>query len=161
VPFLIYGTPCAHASPRSCPRDLELMVEQMLTDIPAYANRIVQSQSSSFSRSAIPLYVIIASRPDFRPLPLSYDGKKTDDSVQQVFFTTLEHQYGKTRRIQLQNFYWLLLTRTSEGWKLVSLYTQLAKEGKDGTPLPPQETSNGIIGQAVRLWLRDCQFTSF
>ncbi len=133
------------------------MVERMLAEIPSYANRVVQVNGSDFSRAAIPLYVIIASRPDFRPLPLTYEGLKPDESVKQVFFTTLEHQYANKGRIQLQNYYWLLLTETREGWKLVALYTQLAAEGKDSPPLPPRETSKGIIGQAIALWLRDCR----
>ena len=29
--------------------------------------------------------------------------------------------------------------------------------GQTRPPTPPRETSEGIIGQAVRLWLRDCR----
>ena len=56
-----------------------------------------------------------------------------------------------------ENYHWLFLTKTSEGWKLVTVYSQLAALNPDDVPLPPIETSQGTIGQAIRLWLRDCQ----
>ncbi|MFM7791798.1 MAG: hypothetical protein ACKO90_28080, partial [Microcystis panniformis] len=90
-----------------------------------------------------PVFVIIAGRPEFAPLPLSanqYSGQIADDT-QQVFFTTLERQYGKNRSVTLQNYHWLFLTKTGEGWRLVTIYSQLAALEPAQVPLPPLETS--------------------
>jgi hypothetical protein len=39
----------------------------------------------------------------------------------------------------------------------VTVYSQLASLEPAQVPLPPLDTSQGTIGQAVRLWLRDCE----
>jgi len=118
----------------SCPEDLNLLVDRLLSDLPSYANRVI-SRSQIDQKLSTPVFVIIAGRPEFAPLPLTasqYSGQIADDT-QQVFFTTLERQYSKNRSVSLQ---------TLEPAQV---------------PLPPLETSQGTIGQAVRLWLRDCE----
>lgn len=147
----------------TCPIEIEPLTDRLLQDLPGYANRVIQRSRSVVdgNRSLyIPLYVIIAGRPEFEPLPLrvapSEAPPRFPDTTKQVFFTTLENQYNGTRQARLQNFHWLFLTRTIEGWRLVTLYTQLAAI-PPSPPLPPVETSSGSIGQAIRLWLRDCE----
>jgi hypothetical protein len=145
-----------------CPTDPRILTDRLLQDLPGYANRVIQRSRSVVNGDPslyIPLYVIIAGRPEFQPLPLRLSSEispRFPDTTEQIFFTTLEHQYDRTRRATLQNYYWLFLTRTDEGWRSVSLYTQLASQPPE-PPLPPQETSSGTIGQAIQIWLRDCE----
>jgi hypothetical protein len=153
INFPVFSRPLS-----SCPEDLNLLVDRLLSDLPSYANRVI-TRSQIDQKLSTPVFVIIAGRPEFEPLPLSssqYSGQISDDTPQ-VFFTTLERQYGKNRSVTLQNYHWLFLTKTREGWRLATVYTQLASLDPDRVPLPPLETSQGTIGQAVRLWLRDCE----
>ncbi|GBD53100.1 hypothetical protein D3800_04640 [Microcystis aeruginosa NIES-298] len=160
VLLVIFGinSPAVSRPLSSCPENLNLLVDRLLSDLPGYANRVM-TRSQIDQKLSTPVFVIIAGRPEFAPLPLSanqYSGQIADDT-QQVFFTTLERQYGKNRSLTLQNYHWLFLTKTGEGWRLVTIYSQLAALEPAQVPLPPLETSQGTIGQAVRLWLRDCE----
>jgi len=153
VLLVIFGInfPAVSRPLSSCPEDLNLLVDRLLSDLPGYANRVI-TRSQIDQKLSTPVFVIIAGRPEFAPLPLTasqYSGQIADDT-QQVFFTTLERQYSKNRSVSLQNYHWLFLTKTGEGWRLVTLEPAQV-------PLPPLETSQGTIGQAVRLWLRDCE----
>mgnify|MGYP006266908133 CR=1 FL=1 len=144
----------------SCPADLETLTSLMLKDLPSYANRVIQRVRGP---KILPTYVIIAGRAEFQPLSLG-PGKYNPvpslakpEAPQQVFFTTLERQYLNNRAIETQNYHWLFLTQTDGGWRMAMLFSRLGSPVKDDPPSPPLETSEGIIGQAVSLWLRDCR----
>ncbi|MEM8780349.1 MAG: hypothetical protein AAGF26_16060 [Cyanobacteria bacterium P01_G01_bin.49] len=145
----------------ACPSDLKTLMSWMLEDLPSYANRVTQRARRSDRAVNLFNYIIVAGRPEFDPLPLSnlqYDSELPDDA-QQVFFTTLERQYNQTDTIELQNYYWLFLVESPDGWRLTLLFSQLADlelEGDD-LPLPPQDARNGAIGQGISLWLKDCR----
>jgi hypothetical protein len=143
----------------SCPRDLETLTNRLLKDLPSYTNRVIQRSRQLDRNYDIATYVLLAGRPEFKPLPLKslqYNPVLPDTS-QQVFFTTLERQYGNNKVIRRQNYHWLFLTQSSDGWRLALVFTQFGAARKDEPPNPPQENSNGAIGQAIRLWLRDCR----
>jgi hypothetical protein len=140
----------------------------MLPDLPSYANRVLQRSQAQGSKQILGQnsgqnFVIVAGKPEFNPLPLPNRQftpaleNQDKESVRQVFFSTLEHQYGRDRRLNFQNFYWLFLTQTTEGWRVVALSTQLASLYPQDPPLPPIEATQGIMGQAIALWLRDCR----
>jgi hypothetical protein len=109
--------------------------------------------------------MLIASQPDFEPLDLTDRafgaGLDSESDIRQVFFTTLERQYLSRQVVSLQQFHWLFLVQAEDGWRSVLLYSSLG--GDPASPLadqrltPPQESSQGVVGQAVRLWLRDCR----
>lgn len=145
----------------SCPNDIQTLTEQLLRDLPSYANRVMQRSRRKGRSLDIPVYVIVAGRPEFEPLPLrqveSQYSSRFTDTTEQVFFTTLERQYGSNHVTKLQNYHWLFLTLTKEGWQLVTIHTQLASVKPGDVPLPPRESRNGVVGQAIGLWLRDCQ----
>jgi hypothetical protein len=107
----------------------------------------------------IATYVIVAGRPDLQPLPLKNNQYRTvlPEAAQQVFFTTLERQYTDNQALDVENYHWLFLTQTSSGWRLVMLFTQFGSPASNHPPSPPQDNSQGIIGQAINLWLRDCR----
>ncbi len=150
------------ASPKrgeSCPSDVETLMNWMLEDLPSYSNRVSQRARRSDRNVDVYNYIVLAGNPEFAPLPLSnlqYEPVLPDET-KQVFFTTLERQYTKTEVILLQNYYWLFLTPSSDGWRSVLLFSQLADLKSDDLPLPPQDAINGAIGQGIKLWLKDCR----
>lgn len=145
-------------------QSLELVTTNLLRDLPNYANRASQRARRLTRRGDIFSYMLTAGKPEFKPLPLnpnvaSDDTAKTlSEGVEQVFFTTLERQYIARQAVELQEFHWLLLTKTSTGWRKVMMFTQtgsfpVSKE----VPSPPRDSSDGVVAQAVDAWLRDCQ----
>ncbi|MGK7954699.1 MAG: hypothetical protein AB4063_05485 [Crocosphaera sp.] len=144
---------------KTCPSDLQTLMSWMLKDLPGYGNRVTQRARRSDRTVEVYNYILVAGNPEFEPLPLSnlqYESELPDDT-KQVFFTTLERQYTPTEAILLQNYYWLFLTPSSEGWRVVLLFSQLADLEQRDLPLPPQDAINGAIGQGIKLWLKDCR----
>ena len=148
----------------NCPADLETLTSLLLKDLPSYANRVIQRTRRRNRSVDLFSYVIVAGKPEFEPLSLG-PGQYTSvvpaaesQPPQQVFFTTLERQYSNGKVIERENYHWLFLTQTPSGWRLAMVFTRLGSTSKEHPPLPPRETSNGVIGQAVRLWLRDYRY---
>ncbi|GAB4196628.1 MAG: hypothetical protein Fur006_44290 [Coleofasciculaceae cyanobacterium] len=107
-------------------------------------------------------YVITAGRPEFEPLTLG-PGQYTPPTAtvdleppKQVFFTTLERQYRGGKASSMQLYHWLFLSQTTEGWRVSMMFSRFGSSS-GGPPTPPQESSKGVVGQAVKLWLRDCR----
>ncbi|MBC1217022.1 hypothetical protein GNE08_22715 [Trichormus variabilis ARAD] len=144
-------------------QSLETLTTQLLRDLPSYANRATQRGRRLRRSSDIYSYMLIAGRPEFQPLPLNVEGSNTDrqkksvSDVEQVFFTTLERQYIDKKAVELQEFHWLLLTKTSSDWRFVMMFTQTGAYPQQQPPSPPRDSSNGSIAQGVKTWLRDCQ----
>ncbi|WP_206602938.1 hypothetical protein [Leptolyngbya ohadii] len=164
----------------ACPAQLEELISRLLRDLPSYANRVNQ-------RVALPnppagnltdesSYVLLAGLPEYEPLtlgpgaylPESEGGSDTENSgiensdtedVSQAFFTTLERRYSGDRTITLQVFHWLFLTQTRVGWRLVLMQSAIGQSPRTNPEPtdPPYDSSNGVIAQAIRLWLRDCE----
>lgn len=148
--------------PNACPEAVETLVTGLVRDLPSYANRIARRQLGVNDTLAGFGTVLVAGRAEFEPLDISdrlFDsGLYNPDEIQQVFFTTLERQYTETEQVLMQQFHWLFLTQADDGWRLVLMFSRLGVVGDERRPpTPPEESSNGIIGQAVRLWLRDCR----
>ncbi|MFB2894475.1 hypothetical protein ACE1CI_16315 [Aerosakkonemataceae cyanobacterium BLCC-F50] len=144
-----------------CPADLESLINLLLRDLPSYANRVTSRSNPIDSPSGT--YVILAGKPEFAPLTLGPGVYSPAAPVEgegvpkQVFFTTLEKQYLSNRADLLQHYHWLFLVRSDSGWRSVMLYSQLGSFPTQNVPTAPRESSTGIIGQAVQLWLRDCR----
>lgn len=141
----------------ACPSELKPLAKAMLRDLPNYINRLNHQRPSEFRQ----IYAIAASQPDFEPLPtLSLNHLSDKNSgIHQIFFTVLERQYSAQQKTEFQNYHWLFLTKTGENnWELAMLYSRLGSypQGQQ-FPSPMQETSRGITGRAIRLWLRDCK----
>jgi hypothetical protein len=144
---------------KSCPSNLSSLVDRMLKDLPSYANRIIQRQRNVIKNRKPSFNIIAAGKPEFETLK-SKSSEYTsnfDENSQQVFFTTLERRYSFDRYIETQNYHKLILTPTEKGWQMVLMFSQFGAADKNYPPLPPQDTTNNYIGQAVSLWLRDCQ----
>lgn len=140
----------------SCPADLETLTSVMLEELPNYANRVIhRSQALGSTNSR---YVIIAGQPEFQPLELNelQYTPVLPGSSEQVFFTTLERQYLNGRVVEIENYHWLFLTQTANGWGMVMMFSRFGSTSQNRPPSPPRETSKSPIGQAIHTFLRDC-----
>ncbi len=147
--------------PTACPQELGTLTTQLLLDLPSYANRANTTLTIPNN------YVIVASQPEFKPLRLG-PGQRADrvetpadtHDPYQVFFTTLVRSYQSKGSVLLQQYHWLFLTRADSGWRLSMLYSIIGPYQTEGAPLPPRDSSEGSLAQAIRTWLRDCRFSS-
>jgi hypothetical protein len=142
----------------------ESNITYLLRDLPSYSNRASQRARRLSRKGDTFSYMVAAGRPEFVPLPLSPNLASSDttktlsEGVEQVFFTTLERQYTAGKAIELQQFHWLLLTKTRSGWRKVMMFTQTGSFPVTKQPIsPPRDSSDGAIAQAVDAWLRDCE----
>ena len=55
-----------------------------------------------------------------------------------------------------------MLTNTPQGWRMIMLLTTLGYPDHIGNQnfiaSPPRDSSDGVIAQSVKLWLRDCKY---
>ncbi len=151
------------ATPKTCPADVETLTALLIRDLPSYANRVIQ-RSRNLHRTVDNFsYVLVAGNPEFEPLTLGpgqyTSAASTADLAppQQVFLTTLERAYRGGRALESQHYHWLFLTQTPDGWRLVMMFSRIGSSSQGRPPTPPRESSNGVIGQAVSTWLRDCR----
>ena len=146
-----------------CPADVETLIALLLRDLPSYANRVTQRARRRDRSVEVYSYVILAGRPEFEPLTLGpgeyTDARPTSNSpdIKQVFITTLERQYVGNKPVQLQQYHWLFLTKTNSGWRLAIMFSQTGLYPAFRPPTAPRESSQGVISQAIQIWLRDCR----
>jgi hypothetical protein len=141
----------------ACPNNLPELTALLLTDLPAYSNRIIQRTQNLNRAVGIENYIITANKAEFEPLTLprlQYD--PIDRDPKQVFFTVLERQYIEGKIVEIQTYHWLFLTQTNSGWRTVILFSRFGNTAENQPPAPPRESTDGIIGQGIQLWLRDC-----
>jgi hypothetical protein len=159
TPLLVANESAAKPSQESftCPNQLPELTALLLRDLPAYSNRIIQRTQDLNQAAGNENYIITASKAEFEPLTLprlQYD--PIDRDPEQVFFTVLERQYIQGKIVDTQTYHWLFLTLTHSGWRTVMLFSRFGNS-QAGLATPPQETTNGITGRGVELWLRDCR----
>ena len=143
----------------TCPDDVEELTALLLKDLPAYSNRVIQRTQDLNQAAGIENYIITASEAEFQPLPLprlQYNSID-DKDPEQVFFTIFERQYIDGKIVEIQTFHWLFLTQTDSGWRTVMMFSRFGNNNEERPPTPPKETTDGIIGRGVQLWLRDCR----
>ncbi|TBR58704.1 hypothetical protein B4U84_22710 [Westiellopsis prolifica IICB1] len=144
-------------------QNIELLTTKLLLDLPSYANRVIQRARRTSRKNDVFSYVLMAGRPEFAPLPLNTSGdipkelKYTAKDINQVFFTTLERRYIGKKIVELQQFHWLFLTKAENGWWMVMMFSRTGSDPKQEIPTPPQDSSNGVVAQGIKTWLRDCR----
>ena len=146
--------------PMVCPQDVETLTAGLLRDLPSYANRVARRTLGTTPDDTQFGTVLLAGRAEFEPLPIEALAFEpvADDATQQVFFTTLERRYLDGETMRQEQYHWLFLVPTVNGWRLTLMFSRLGPADHPARPpTPPQESSDGIMGQAVRLWLRDCR----
>ena len=161
-----------------CPNEIEPLAELLIRDIPSYTNRVRQRtvavlpwteadvlrslESDEIVREPYqPARVLFAGKLNLEPLDLSDYAfttvPQTGGDVTQLFFTTLSRQYVGLQVDETQEYHWVFLTQTTDGWRLAFMFSAI-----DGLPIvqiptPPRESSDSSVGQALQLWLRDCR----
>lgn len=152
------------AQDSTCPDRVAPLLENILTDLPGYANR-ESYRARSGDRSTH--YMLVAGKPEFEPLPLPGPQSNLADTrthgtedVRQVFFTTLERQYQNGQSQRLQQYHWAFLAPTSDGWRLIFMFSRTGGPSQETSNLSPiRHSSHSAIAEAIRLWLRDhCRF---
>lgn len=152
----------------TCPSDVEALTALLIRDLPGYTNRVLQrtvaalpSNETDGREAYRPSHVLIAGRAEFEPIDLDDYTLTTDPEaggpISQVFFTTLSRQYAELRDRQVQEYHWLFLTQAEDGWRLAFMFSAIDDALTLGAALPPRESSEGSVGKAVQLWLRDCR----
>lgn len=147
-----------------CPTEVETLAALMLKDLPSYANRVMQRSRRLSRPYTSKSYVVVAGRAELEPLTLgpgvyTPPAPTTDlQPPQQLFFTTLERYYSGGKASYRQLYHWLFLAQTTDGWYLALMYSRIGDAPEsEQPPTPPYESSEGVVGQAVKTWLRDCR----
>lgn len=146
-------------SPYTCPDTLDVLVPQLLQDLPSYANRVTQRSFRLEQIGNIPGLILLAGEPEYEPLSLRLSEPDTvpiPTEPDQIFFTTLERQYVGNVSTSIQHYHWLFLTRSETQWRVALMFSIRGDYPAGQPPSPPYDSSQGAIAQAVRLWLRDC-----
>ncbi|MBW4472678.1 MAG: hypothetical protein KME45_20230 [Stenomitos rutilans HA7619-LM2] len=142
----------------TCPTALEPLTTALLRDLPGYINR--SNVRLGAQQGTVPTYAILASQPDFMPLPTgsSEYPDPNDANLHQVFFTVLERQYLGKRVVEFQQYHWLFLAQTANGWRLALLFSRIGSYPSDRKPVtPPRDSSQGSTAEAIRTWLSSCE----
>jgi hypothetical protein len=145
----------------ACPSTLPALVDRMLPDLPSYINRV--RIGAGITKS----YILLAAKPDFEPLAPSWlttlPAPAQASEVKQVFFTTLMRRYDGGRIANLQEYHWVFLAQQPQdwpqSWQLVMMYSTLGTypATAEQPPLPPRNSSDGSVAQAIKTWLKDCR----
>ncbi|MEA5464020.1 hypothetical protein [Leptothoe sp. PORK10 BA2] len=153
------GAPTFIRPQTACTEDFNTLSTLLLRDIPSYTNRILQSSVADIPTGYRPAYVITASQPEKVPLDITDRVYTTDPEVgqplKQLFFTTLERQYSGLNASSISHFHWLFLAPSEDGWEMVFMFSAI--EAENGAQIPPRDSSQGSVGQAVQRWLVDCR----
>lgn len=142
-----------------CPNDIQTLTASLLEDLPSYSNRVIQRTQNLNQAAGTENYIITASRAELESLDLprlQYSQIDNRDP-EQVFFTVLERQYINNKIVEIETYHWLFLSQTDSGWRTVMMFSRFGNSDQANPPTPPRETTNGIIGRGVQLWLRDCR----
>ncbi|MEL6910561.1 MAG: hypothetical protein AAFR62_03050 [Cyanobacteria bacterium J06629_2] len=142
-----------------CPNDIQTLTASLLEDLPSYSNRVIQRTQNLNQAAGTENYIITASRAELESLDLprlQYSQIDNRDP-EQVFFTVLERQYIDNKIVDIETYHWLFLSQTDSGWRTVMMFSRFGNSDQANPPTPPRETTNGIIGRGVQLWLRDCR----
>lgn len=140
--------------PATCPTEVEPLLQALLRDLPEYVNRVRHRRGGTQSA----LYAIAASKANLEPLPVVTNYPNPEQGgLHQSFFTLLERQYDTRQATVYQQYHWLFLANTSQGWHLAILYSRSGPYPETNeVPSPLQDTTQEATGRAIRLWLRDC-----
>lgn len=147
-----------------CPVELDRLMPLLLRDLPSYANRVIQRARVRDRPADISGYILLSSpaeidAPPFAPgNPPPLPPINPTSTVQQVFFTTLERQYGVSGFFQIQAHHRLFLTLTDDGgWRVVLMQTIWDDYPEGNLLSEPRDSTHGVVAQAIELWLRDCR----
>ena len=135
---LLWGASANAENSYICPESLQDLANSITQDLPDYVNR-------SYTRLDSERKALFTSFPNINPLPLA-SGNASLENPEQFFFSILTRKVGEPKT--LVQPYWLLISKTNNGWRLSMAFTRLGLS-------PPRDVSDGFIADAMRTWLRD------
>ncbi|MGD1867616.1 MAG: hypothetical protein ACFB0D_23950 [Phormidesmis sp.] len=161
----------------TCPAEPSQLTELMIRDLPNYTNRVLQrtvavlpwteedeqrERDGAFVRRPYrPSHVLVAGQVNLTPLDLNNYTYTTESAaggpLTQVFFTTLSRQYSGLQFSEVQEYHWIFLAQTTDGWWPAFMFSSVDNAQTSRAALPLNESSESSVGQAVQLWLRDCR----
>lgn len=143
----------------SCPTDIQKLTASLLQDLPSYSNRVIQRTQKRNQAAGVENFIMTAGEEEFETLDLPHFSYSQTDNQEpeQIFFTVLERQYSEGKIIDRQTYHWLFLVQTDSGWRMVMLFSRFGQTNQSNPPAPPRETTDGVIGHGIQLWLRDCR----
>lgn len=141
---------------QTCPADLQTLLDQMLPDLPGYANRVIERRSNSREFRRDTSILLAGQLDELEPLPFSVNLNYPDETFL-VYLKTWQRQYYNNKIIRFQQYHWLFLRKSASGWELEKMFSKSSSYPRYGFYPVPGETSESAVAQAVRLWLRDCQ----
>jgi hypothetical protein len=146
-------------STSTCPNKLEDLASLLIPQLPSYANRVIQRSRKLKRNYDLYSYVVVAGKPELQPLKLTNQQYTPvfPETSEQLFLTTLERKYIDNRLVETQNYHWIFLTYTSNGWKLVLSFSRFGSSFPNSTPYPIEETTHSVMGETMGLLLRDCE----
>lgn len=138
---------------QTCPIELQSLVDEMLPDLPGYANRVIQRQD----RNRRDTYILVAKQLDeLESLPFNVNLENPEETYL-IYLTTLERQHDHNQILRFQQFHWVFLQKTTSGWELEKIFSKANPSPRYGLYSLPGDSSKSAIAEAIRLWLRDCQ----
>lgn len=141
---------------QTCPADLQTLLDQMLPDLPGYANRVIERRSNSREFRRDTSILLAGQLDELEPLPFSVNLNYPDETFL-VYLKTWQRQYYNNKIIRFQQYHWLFLRKSASGWELEKMFSKSSSYPRYGFYPLPGENSESAVAQAVRLWLRDCQ----
>jgi hypothetical protein len=138
-----------------CPARLPQLAELLVRDLPSYANRVVQRRRQKLGLNYS--NYLVAGRPETTPQLIEnpeYRPASPATAPLQLYLSTLEQRFVGRQSSNFQQFHWLFLAKGKKDWHLVTMYSRQGRTS--GEPLPPIESLQSSVGEAVQIWLRDC-----
>jgi hypothetical protein len=160
-PSLCLPTPVAVRS-YQCPKELPQLSALLVRDIIPYANRVAQRRRKKVqpNNQLDPNYNSYLSVGNSSLEPLNFDNPEYQprhSAPPQLFLTSLEKQYAAgSQSTEVQRFHWIFLDRGKTGWNINAIYSRVGNSSNTPLLLPPTDSLTSPFGEAIALWLRDC-----
>ena len=138
-----------------CTGDFPTLAQALVRDLPSYGNRSLLRDRQRF-RNQSPPSIITVGKPDLNPLPLP-TSESLPEGARQIFVTTLERTYQPQQVVDEPVYRWIVLAETEEGWVFVRMLSRYGS-GDDRTRFRVHKMVDEAIANAIRTWLRDCQW---
>ncbi|MGB3404264.1 MAG: hypothetical protein WBA77_16385 [Microcoleaceae cyanobacterium] len=155
-PLATVSTSLSSCEDKDCLVTADSVLNLLLPALPSYTNRVLQ-RSPEVGLGEKSSYVISAQ--GLTQPPFSLETELTEQqNLSSIYLMTWERRYRNQTIFSVQRYHWLFLRQTPEGWELVKLFSQSGPYPGYKLFPEPMDTTKGAMAEAIRLWLRDCQF---
>jgi len=142
------------ATETTCPTEIAPLGEALLADLPSYYNR-ARIRSRPTSGELPRTRMLLAG--ELEVLTAAELAEFESDAIEGFYFSTLDRTYINNESTVRQGFHQLFLTRDAAGWIVLTARSSWGNYPDALPATPPIDSSSGLVAQAARTWLRDCQ----